>query len=90
MKRTAILLTCAAMLLLDGAATVQSSLTVTPNVIGGGGGHAEVSPYVLDATIGQAVTGVDDAARYEICAGFWCSVTMEYWVYLPLVLRTTE
>jgi hypothetical protein len=55
-------------------------------VIGGGGGHSQAGHYVMDATIGQAVVGMFSTAPYELCAGFWCSMS-EYKVYLPMIVR---
>jgi hypothetical protein len=85
MKRTVILLTLLALLLLTGAVLANGPSVVDRYVTGAGGGHAEISPYILDATIGQAVVGVAKDTGYQLCSGFWCKA--EYKVYLPLVLR---
>ena len=73
-------------LLLAGTATAAGVTEIYPDVIGGGGGHSEAGPYVIDATVGQAVVGVVDSPPYELCAGFWCG-QRRYKTYLPLVLR---
>ena len=61
--------------------------TIPWSVIGGGGGHLEVAPYILDGTIGQPVVGWVSNLPYELCAGYWCGAVIPYRVYLPLVLR---
>jgi len=59
--------------------------TLDRTVIGGGGGHAEAGILTLDATIGQALVGIESAAPFDLCSGFWCGEgTMS--VYLPLIL----
>lgn len=95
MKRTALLLTLAALLLpvlsvaegLTGIALANGTPTIDWDVIGGGGGHAEAGIYALDATIGQAVVGPATDTDFELCSGFWCRAAVEYKIYLPLVLR---
>ena len=63
--------------------------TISWSVIGGGGGHLEAAPYILDGTIGQPIVGQVANLPYELCAGFWCQVAAQYRVYLPLVLRNS-
>jgi hypothetical protein len=78
-----VLLTVGIMTLESGTLTVG----LGQSVVGGGGGHLETQDYVLDATIGQPVTGLDFTAQYERCTGFWCRISPDYRVNLPLVIR---
>jgi hypothetical protein len=87
MKRTAILLALAALLLLTGVALANGTPAIDWDVIGGGGGHVEAGVYALDGTIGQAVVGTATDTGSELCSGFWCGAAVEYKIYLPLVLR---
>ncbi len=41
------------------------------STVDGGGGRSEGGPYVLEATIGQADTGVSGTGAYVLSAGFW-------------------
>lgn len=55
------------------------------HVIGGGGDSLEQGTSSLYNTLGQPVTG-----RYSgtgLCVGFWCLNTIEYQVFVPMVLR---
>lgn len=54
-------------------------------VIGSGGGQFAARPYVVEGTIGQAVTGKVAAGQYAVCSGFWCEE--RHVVYLPAILR---
>ena len=75
------------LLLLTGTVlAADGGPNIVRHAIGGGGGHAEASPFALDATAGQAVAGIANAGHFELCAGFWCGLG-EYGVRLPLVLR---
>ena len=89
MKRITTLLSLALLLLLAGAVLASGSPVIERYVVGGGGGHAEVSPYILDGTIGQAVVGLDSHAPYQLCSGFQCRAVSVpgYQTFLPLVLR---
>jgi hypothetical protein len=82
----AILILAALLLLLASTASAGGSIAIYPYVIGGGGGHSQADPYVLDGTVGQAVAGTVSNTPYDLCAGFWCGMG-QYKVYLPLVLR---
>jgi hypothetical protein len=61
--------------------------------VGGGGGTLEGAPYVLSATIGQAVVGapLTGGDRYTLSSGFWpASPPAEPpggELYLPIVIR---
>jgi len=91
MKRTMILLTLAALLLLAGNALAMRSTTYwldwfTP-LTGGGGGPAASTNYAVNFTIGQTVIGSASSPSYQACLGYWCGAVGRWRVYLPLVLR---
>jgi hypothetical protein len=54
---------------------------------GGGGGAASSASYAVNLTVGQSVVGASASADYGGCLGYWCGVSVEYKVFLPLVLR---
>lgn len=85
MKRITILLAVLGLLLLAATVLASQSPVIERYVIGGGGGHAEASQYILEGTIGQAVVGADGDATHQLCSGFWCKPV--YQVYLPLVFK---
>jgi len=90
MRRIAILLTLAALLLLAGRALAMSSEHYrldwfTP--LTGSGGAASSTNYALNFTVGQSVIGSFSGTNYSGCLGFWCGAAAQYRVYLPLVLR---
>jgi hypothetical protein len=80
-------LVVAALLLLTSTVLAGSGIEIPRYVVGGGGGHSAMGPYVIDATVGQAVAGTFSTTPYELCAGFWCRMG-EYKVYLPVILRS--
>jgi len=88
-QRVLYLLTALALLLPASLALANGTPAIDWHVIGGGGGHAEASPYTLDGTIGQAVVGIASEGNYELCSGFWCGAVVghKYRIYLPLVVR---
>ena len=85
MKRTTILLALALILLLTGAALANGTPMLERYVIGSGGGHVEVGGYLLDATLGQAVVGLDSQGACQLCSGFQCQPVQR--LFLPLILR---
>ena len=90
MKRIAILLTLAVLLLLAGRALAMSSTHYrldwfTP--LTGSGGPASSAHYAINFTVGQTVIGSGSSTSYEGCLGYWCGATGQYRIYLPLVLR---
>jgi len=91
MKRIAILLTLAALLLLAGRALAMRSdhywLDWYTPLTGGGGGPASSTHYAVNFTVGQSVIGASASTHYKGCLGFWCGAAARYGVYLPLVLR---
>lgn len=91
MKRIAILLTLAVLLLLAGRALAMSSANYrldwfTP--LTGSGGPASSAHYAINFTVGQTVIGSGSSTSYEGCLGYWCGATGQYRIYLPLVLRS--
>ena len=74
-------------LLAAGAVLASGTPTIERYVVGGGGGHAEVPPYTLDGTLGQALVGLAGDEPYGLCSGFWCEGWGRYRVYLPLAVR---
>ena len=91
MKRTAILLALAALLLLTGSVLAMESdnyrLDWFTPLTGGGGGPASSTNYAVNLTVGQSAIGTSDGTDYKGCLGYWCGTAMEHRVYLPLVLR---
>jgi hypothetical protein len=57
--------------------------------VDGGGGSASGGPYSLTGTMGQPDAGILTGGDYTLGGGFWGpgAVTVEYKVYLPMVLR---
>jgi len=59
-------------------------------VDGGGATFSTGGGYTLGGTIGQAEAGVLSGGGYVLSGGFWAgggAVSIEYRIYLPLVLR---
>ena len=91
MKRTMIVLTLVALLLLGGNALAGISspdyrldwLTLS----GTGGGPAVGSSYAVNLTVGQAAIGVGSSPNYQSCLGYWCGTGGPWRVYLPLAVR---
>jgi hypothetical protein len=90
MRRTAILLGLAALLLLASVALAQSGngYDLTWNTVDGGGDtFSSGGDYSLGGTIGQADAGVLSGGDYALVGGFWGGAAIEYKIYLPLALR---
>lgn len=91
MRRIAILLTLAVLLLLAGRALAMESehyrLDWFTPLTGGGGGPAQSAHYAINFTVGQSVIGKASGTNYGGCLGFWCGAAGQYRIYLPLVLR---
>ena len=77
MKRAAILLTVAALLLLVGAVWAADGYDLSWRVIGGGGGHSSSADYALDGTAGQAAAETASGGSYSLAAGFWPGIGAE-------------
>lgn len=95
MKRTAILLALAVVLLLAGRALAMSSANFRLDwfvpLTGGGGGPAQSTNYAVNFTVGQSAIGASASTNYGGCLGYWCGITEavggQYRIYLPLVMR---
>ena len=85
MVRKAIPLAVLALLLVTSAVLANGLPVIERDVVGSGGGHVETGPYVLDATLGQAVTGQHSQAAFQLCSGFRCRAMHTH--FLPLTLR---
>jgi len=93
MKRTMIVLTLVALLLLGSHALAGVSspdyrldwLTLS----GTGGGPAAGSSYAVNLTVGQAAIGGAAGTDYQACLGYWCGAAGPWHIYLPLVLRSS-
>lgn len=90
MRRTAILLALAALLLLASVALAQSGngYDLTWNTVDSGGyTFSTGGDYSLGGTIGQPDAGVLSGGDYALVGGFWGGGAVEYKIYLPLILR---
>ena len=104
MKRAAILLTVAALLLLVGAVWAEDGYDLSWRVIGGGGHSSSSADYALDGTAGQVAAETASGSSYTLAAGFWPGIGTESPtptatptgsvtpppnpIYLPLVLKS--
>ena len=90
MKRTAILLALAVLLLLASVALAQSGggYDLTWNTVDAGGyTFSTGGDYSLGGTIGQPDAGVLTGGDYTLGGGFWGGGAIGHRIYLPLVLR---
>jgi hypothetical protein len=91
MKRTTLILTMAALLVMVGSVLAMQSANYqiewfTP-LTSSGGGNTSSSNYSLAFTVGQSVIGKSSSAHYETCLGYWCGAERGYSVYLPLAMQ---
>jgi hypothetical protein len=89
MKRTAILLTLATLILLAGSALAMSAayrLDWFVPLTGGGGGPANSTNYKVNLTVGQTAIGTSTSTNYKASLGYWYGIPA-YNFYLPLVLK---
>ncbi len=91
MNRAKIIVAAAVLLcslaLAGGALAYSPAFTLNWWVVAGGGGYAEARPYSLDGVVGQGAAGLAANSPYQLCAGFLCFTTAQYYVYLPIVLK---
>jgi len=90
MRRTALLLTIATLLLLAGRALAMRSDHYRLDwfvPLTGSGGAASSAHYAINFTVGQSVVGMASSTNYGGCLGYWCGGAAGYRIYLPLVLR---
>jgi hypothetical protein len=58
-------------------------------VLSGGASDATTAGGVsVRATLGQPMVGPSGQGSYKLCTGFWCGLSVEHQIYLPLVLKT--
>ncbi|MBM4467193.1 MAG: hypothetical protein FJ014_16840 [Chloroflexi bacterium] len=81
----------ATLLLLTSLALAHSgnSYDLSWWTVDGGGGTASGGPYTLTGTMGQPDAGILTGGDYTLGGGFWGpgAATVEYKLYLPMVLR---
>lgn len=91
MRRLKFLLVLIICLLLVTSALAMSSdnyrLDWFTPLSAGGGGAASSSNYAVNVTIGQTASSTSSNLNYRSCLGYWCGLTTEHKIYLPLVLR---
>jgi hypothetical protein len=86
-RRIILLLALLASLVLVSAVLSAPAITTLERyVMAGGGGHIEAGIYALEGSIGQPLVGLDSAAPYELCSGFWCGQS-KFYTFLPLIMR---
>lgn len=91
MKRTAILLALAVLLLLASVALAQSGngYDLTWSTIDGGGyTFSTGGDYTLGGTVGQPDAGLLSGGDYTLAGGFWGGGAIGHRIYLPLILRS--
>lgn len=87
-RRTTVLGTIV-LLLAVSTVLARSGYDLSWWTVDGGGGTASGGPYTLAGTVGQPDAGTLTGGVYTLRGGFWGggAVTVEYKVYLPVVLR---
>ena len=93
MKRKTLIMVLAVLLIMtDGVLAVGSTnyqlAWFTP--LTSGGGKTSSTNYVVDFSVGQPARGMASSTNYQACLGYWCGNTIEYSIYLPLVLRVSQ
>jgi len=95
MKRTALLLALAALLLAANVAVAKPQAAESTGykldwftlMTSSGGDRMASTQYTLRVTLGQTAIGGMDSASYGACLGYWCGISPVRTVYLPLVVR---
>jgi len=91
MKRTAVLFSLAAFLLLTAVTTAQGPTYDLSwwTVDGGGGTFSTGGGYELGGTVGQPDAGPHVDGAYTLSGGFWVSglAAIQCHIYLPLVAK---
>ena len=89
MKRLVLLFLVGALLLTSVALAMSSTNYALDWFVPltGTGGSASSANYAIAFTVGQVAPGAYTGTNYGGCLGYWCGASVEYQVYLPLVLR---
>ena len=93
MRRMSLVIALALLLMIDVTSIRAQSgggYDLTWSTVDGGGGSSTGGAYSLNGTIGQADAGSLAGGGYTLSGGFWnatVSVELDYFVYLPLVLK---
>jgi len=98
MKRAAILLAFASLLLLASVALADWGTSALPplstgydlswsTVDGGGATFSTGGGYSLGGTIGQPDAGAMSGGGYSLSGGFWGGIEYFLRIYLPLILK---
>jgi len=90
MKRTTILLTLVAFLLLGSVASALAPMALNWWVMGGGEGPRGGGPLRINATIGQPAIGRSSSGPLALTWGYWSqqiSTAPSLRGYLPLMLK---
>ncbi|MCP4538239.1 MAG: hypothetical protein GY832_13955 [Chloroflexi bacterium] len=91
MRRITFLITLVILLLLAGNALAMRSdnywLDWFTPMTGNSGDEMSSANYAVNFTVGQTVIDDMSGDNYAACLGYWCGLSAEYKIYLPLVLR---
>ena len=79
-------------LVLVGMAYAQSGggYDLTWNTIDSGGGASIGGGYTLMGTLGRPDAGALSGSGYALAGGFWGGASIQYRIYLPIVLKSQE
>ena len=91
MKRAARFLVLAATFLMVSVVSASTLADYDPSwwtVDGGATTTSSGGGYTLGGTAGQPDAGKLTGGDYSLAGGFWGGVSVEYSVYLPLVMRS--
>jgi hypothetical protein len=73
----------------SGALAQQSSYSIEWYTIDGGGSmNSSGGSYSLGGSIGQPDAGSMGSGSYQLNGGFWGGASINYSIYLPLVLKS--
>jgi hypothetical protein len=90
MKRPIVLLISIVLLILTvsiASAQAGGGYDLTWSTIDNGGVESSGSGYTLNGTIGQPDAGTSSGGGYTLAGGFWNGGSVQYNIYLPLVLK---
>jgi hypothetical protein len=98
--RTACFTACVVLVLLIGTASTNAQRSNDPaapqsgysidwyTIDGGGAMNSSGGGYSLSGSIGQPDAGSLSGGSYQLSGGFWGGASINYTVYLPLVLKS--